>query len=84
MRERITISSYSHRAMTPREVEIIVGKRYRIEPHHNRPNKNRGRTGVVESIDERFFPEFVLLRFDDTKRVSKVDIGSIVLVDEGA
>jgi hypothetical protein len=54
------------------------GHRYIVSPTNPKKKKHRNRTGVIESLEDDFLPSYAMMKFDDNKRVGKVDICDLV------
>lgn len=65
-----------------REMEIVVGKTYLIEPMNPQATKNRGRLcTVLEFIDSSgkdISADTAKVKFQDTGRTGKVDLSSLI------
>lgn len=63
-----------------RKVKLKVGDRVKVEPVNPQKLKHRDRTGTIAGYyhDEIGFLQSVKVKFDDTKRVGKVDVPDLV------
>lgn len=77
----VCVSSGFGRNMPRREIEVVVGKTYLIEPMNPRAKVNRGRLcTVLEFIDSSgkdINADKAKVKFQDTGKTGKVDLSSL-------
>lgn len=76
----------SRKTQETKEIHVIVGKTYRVEPLNPKATKNRGRVCTVDDLLDGSGKENVLcldmavVKFHDTNRIAKVSVSDLVAV----
>lgn len=63
-----------------REIPLIPGSRYRIEPLNPKKLKHRGRMCVLIQYDAAYFDQGQV-RWEDTKRIGQVELSDLLLIE---
>lgn len=59
-----------------------IGDKIIVKPFNKLKKKHRDRIGTIVELEEHLLPSWVNVKFDDTKRICKVDTIDIELINK--
>lgn len=65
---------------TNRTKPLKIGDKIIVKPVNKLKKKHRDRVGIIVELEDHLLPQWANVKFDDTKRIGKVETMDIELV----